>query len=118
MDHLRRLRGDHHVVAPRQLCAEATVNRGVYGVRQQVAEVTVAAAVTVFVTLDRVVTSLGYRPARRGGEVLAAFRLVTGWPDALVRHYALDPECSCVAVCGRAEHDCVEAREIWRTSGS
>lgn len=50
-------------------------------------------------------------------EVLEAFRRVTGWPDELVLHYALDPTCECIPICGYGEDDCPEAQEIWQTAG-
>lgn len=46
-------------------------------------------------------------------EVLAAFREVTGWSDALVLHYATSHVCGCVAICGHYEEDCPEAHDLY-----
>jgi hypothetical protein len=43
----------------------------------------------------------------RDAAVLAAFREVTGWSDALVLHYA-QCESTCVPICGHEEMNCPE----------
>lgn len=46
-------------------------------------------------------------------EVLAAFREVTGWSDALVLHYATSLTCVCVPICGHEEVDCPVADRLY-----
>jgi hypothetical protein len=47
----------------------------------------------------------------RDGDVLAAFRQVTGWTDAEVLHYVVC-ESTCTPICGAEESECPEGRRL------